>query len=177
MVRSEAPTLKNISFLYQAYKPKFWYAEVRPFLRLTCTFNLRGGTRFKRTLWFCLKIVNCVYKLLMTAGIALLDYSLLSFEIDDIIRKGCIQNNKFTHSGLISIICLQLTNSYTWCLLLGNPTSPGIVYVVAVMVTIVFLVVIYETNVFIDVHDHWFCKCETIIFFFMVAERFHVVLM
>ena len=28
MVRSETSALKNMSFLYQAYKPKFWYAEV-----------------------------------------------------------------------------------------------------------------------------------------------------
>ena len=28
MVRSESASIQNISFLYQAYKPKFWYAEV-----------------------------------------------------------------------------------------------------------------------------------------------------
>tara|TARA_B110000196_G_scaffold69330_1_gene58986 strand:- start:615 stop:941 length:327 start_codon:yes stop_codon:yes gene_type:complete len=40
------------------------------------------------------------------------------------------------------------------------------------MVTIVFLVSIYETNVFVDVYDYWFCKCETIIFLFMVIVDF-----
>ena len=62
MVRSETAAVKHISFLYQAYTPTFWYAE----------------------------IVNCVYKLFMTAGIALLDYTLLTFEVDIVIRKGCV---------------------------------------------------------------------------------------
>ena len=78
-------------------------------------------------------------------------------------------------STLHTLIFLLSQNVLVEQFLTQRFVHSGMVYVVAVMATLVFLVMIYETNVFIDVHDYWFCKCETIIFFFMVNCRFVLV--
>ncbi len=47
----------------------------------------------------------------------------------------------------------------------------GTVFLAAAVLTMCFLVTIFETNVFVDSLDHWFCKFTAVILLFMVGTE------